>query len=177
MDWPEYDNRLTGRTDHAAAQILLSEAGHEPTETLVRDAMEAKRNAFQGRFCHELSIHPQTREWITQASNYLTLAVVSSSLRSEVEPLLEQEKILPHLAVVVCGDDVKRHKPDPEPYRLAFERLSKTDGQIQVENCLAVEDSSASVKSAQAAGMKVCKVGAPSEVPAGLRRETQIVRL
>lgn len=171
MEWAEYGNRLTGRTDHEAARILLAEAGHEPTEVLVREAMEAKRRAFNSRFRDELFIDHTTKEWMIQASTYLTLAVVSSSLRSEVQPLLEQEKILRYLAVVVCGDDVKRHKPDPEPYRLAFERISKTAGPIQVENCLAVEDSAAGVKSAQVAGMRVCKVAQPSEVLAVLERE------
>ena len=176
MGWAEYGKRLTGTTDREAARILLSEAGHEPTETLVRGALESKRNAFHSRFRDELSLDLPTKQWI-QASEHLLFAVVSSSLRSEVEPLLEQEGILPHLGVVICGDDVKRHKPDPEPYRLAFERLSGGNGQIQVENCLAVEDSLAGAESARAAGMKVCKVGSPSEVLAVLRRETNIVDL
>ena len=38
---------------------------------------------------------------------------------SEVEPLLERAGILKHLGAVVFGDDVTRHKPDPEPYLLA----------------------------------------------------------
>ena len=50
MGWAEYGKRLTGTTDREAARILLSEAGHEPTETLVRGALESKRNAFHSRF-------------------------------------------------------------------------------------------------------------------------------
>ena len=72
----------------------------------------------------------------------------------------------------MCGDEVKRHKPHPEPYRLAYERLAKTNGQIQIENCLAIEDSEAGAESAQAAGMKVRKVSAPSKVLAVLHQET-----
>ena len=167
MDWPEYNKRLTGRTDLEAGRILLSEAGHKASETMIRRVLESKRKAFNSRFREELSIRSDIQQWIIQAANYLSLVVVSSSLRSEVEPLLDQEGILPHLAVVVCGDDVKRHKPDPEPYRLAFERVSEENaskGPIQVENCLAVEDSSAGVDSARAAGMRVCQVASPGEV-------------
>ena len=143
------------------------EAGHEASETMIRRVLESKRKAFNSRFCEELSIRSDIQQWIIQAANYLTLAVVSSSLRSEVEPLLDQQGILPHLDVVVCGDDVKRHKPDPEPYRLAFERVSHANsphGPIQVENCLAVEDSAAGVDSARAAAMRVCRVASPGEV-------------
>ena len=182
MDWPQYNKRLTGRTDLEAGRVLLSEAAHEPGETSIREVLEAKRKAFHSRFREELSIGPDIRKWITQAAHNLSLAVVSSSLRSEVQPLLEQEGILPYLDIVVCGDDVKRHKPDPEPYRLAFERLSKMngqigDGQLAVQNCLAVEDSEAGVESARAAGMKVRKVGSPNEVLAILKRETDHFRL
>ena len=175
MDWPEYNKRLTGRTDLEAGRILLSEASHEASETMIRRVLESKRKVFNSRFCEELSIRSDIQQWITQAASHLSLAVVSSSLRSEVEPLLDQQGILPHLAVVVCGDDVKRHKPDPEPYRLAFERVSDASsphGPIQVENCLAVEDSAAGVDSARAAGMRVCQVGSPSEVLAILELET-----
>ena len=172
MDWRQYNERLTGRSDLEAGRVLLSEAAHEPGETSIRQLLEAKRNAFHSRFCEELSIDPDIRKWITQAAYNLSLAVVSSGLRSEVQPLLEQEGILPYLDILVCGDDVKRHKPDPEPYLLAFERLSRVNGQIEVEKCLAVEDSEAGVESARAAGMRVCRVGSPAEVPAVLDRET-----
>ena len=172
MDWPEYNARFTGRTDFRAGQTLLREAGHDPTDATVREVLESKRRAFNSRFQQELSIEPDLIEWITQPSNILLLAVVSSSHRPEVEPLLDQEGILSRLAVTVCGDEVKRHKPHPEPYRLAYERLAKTNGQIQIENCLAIEDSEAGAGSAQAAGMKVRKVSAPSEVLAVLHQET-----
>jgi beta-phosphoglucomutase len=176
MDWPQYNARFTGRSDYNAGQTLLQEAGHDPTEAIIRQVLEDKRRAFNSRFRQELSIGSDIRQWITQPSNKLLLAVVSSSHRSEVEPLLDQEGILSRLAVIVCGDDVQRHKPNPEPYRLAFQRLAKTNGQIQVKNCLAIEDSEAGAESAQAAGMKVCKVSAPSEVRAVLDLETGIAR-
>ena len=177
MDWPQYNKRLTGRSDLEVGRVLLSEAGHEPVERLIRQVLEAKRNAFHSRFCEELSIGQNIRKWITQATHNLPLAVISSSLRSEVQPLPAQEGILPYLDIVICGDDVKRHKPDPEPYLLAFERLSKLTGkighgQLEVENRLAVEDSEAGVESARAAGMRVCRVGSPNEVLAVLDRET-----
>jgi HAD superfamily hydrolase (TIGR01509 family) len=55
--------------------------------------------------------------------------------------------------VVVTGDDVVRHKPDPEAYRIAAERLA-----VPVEACLVFEDSDAGVASAVAAGMAVVRV-------------------
>jgi HAD superfamily hydrolase (TIGR01509 family) len=60
--------------------------------------------------------------------------------------------------VVVCGDEVLRPKPHPEPYLMA----TRTLGVDPVET-VAVEDSPIGVESAEAAGCGVLAV--PSELP------------
>ena len=170
-----YTQRLTGRTDVEAGRILLSEAGHEPTAERIREVLQVKRTAFHDRFCDELSIRSEIKKWVDQTSAYLSLAVVSSSLRSEVEPLLAQAGILSSLDIVVCGDDVHRHKPDPEPYLLALERLSGDGKAIHPQNCLVFEDSAAGVTAARAAGMTVFQVFATDELLPMLREEVVLV--
>lgn len=59
---------------------------------------------------------------------------------------------------VVCGDDVARGKPAPDPYLEAARRLG-----VPARECVAVEDSPTGVLSAEAAGMAVLVV--PSGVP------------
>jgi HAD superfamily hydrolase (TIGR01509 family) len=59
--------------------------------------------------------------------------------------------------VVVCGDDVARTKPHPEPYLTAAGRLA-----VPPRRCVAVEDSPTGVASARAAGCVV--VAVPCEV-------------
>jgi HAD superfamily hydrolase (TIGR01509 family) len=67
--------------------------------------------------------------------------------------------------VVVCGDDVARTKPHPEPYLTAAARLG-----VPPERCVAIEDSPTGVTSARRAGCVV--VAVPCEValtdPAGV---------
>jgi HAD superfamily hydrolase (TIGR01509 family) len=58
---------------------------------------------------------------------------------------------------VVCGDEVMRTKPHPEPYLAAAELLAAPIGR-----CVAIEDSPTGVASATAAGAVVLAV--PSEV-------------
>ena len=166
-----YTQRLTGRTDLEAGRILLSEAGHEPTEERIGEVLQVKRAAFHDRFCDELSIPFEIKQWLDQTFTYLSLAVVSSSLRSEVEPLLAQTGVLSSLDTLVCGDDVQRHKPDPEPYLLALERLSRGGKAIHPRNCLVFEDSEAGVAAARAAGMTVFQVSAPDELLSALREQ------
>lgn len=54
---------------------------------------------------------------------------------------------------IVTGDQVRRGKPDPEPYRCAAERLG-----VIAERCVAIEDSPAGVASAVAAGVPTVAV-------------------
>jgi HAD superfamily hydrolase (TIGR01509 family) len=59
--------------------------------------------------------------------------------------------------LVVCGDDLDRTKPHPEPYLAAAEGLG-----VPIDRCVAIEDSPNGVRSAVAAGAVV--VAVPSEV-------------
>jgi beta-phosphoglucomutase-like phosphatase (HAD superfamily) len=68
---------------------------------------------------------------------------------------------------VVCGDEVRMPKPDPEPYRTAAELLG-----VPIEQCVAIEDSPTGLASAVASGAAVLAVPADLELP-----ETDGVRL
>lgn len=76
------------------------------------------------------------------------LAVVSTTIRPWVQRALERVGLAGSFEFMVCGDDVSRHKPDPEPYLEALRRAG-----TQPERALAVEDSKSGVASAKAAGI------------------------
>ena len=57
---------------------------------------------------------------------------------------------LPIPAVLVTADDVVRGKPDPEPYRIAAERLG-----VMATNCIVLEDSPTGVAAGRSAAMRV----------------------
>jgi HAD superfamily hydrolase (TIGR01509 family) len=86
------------------------------------------------------------------------MAVVSSSGRTEVEPLLEAGGLLRYFDTLVCARDAQRHKPAPDPYLLAAERLG-------ARTALVVEDSEAGIASGRAAGFEVLEVQSPADVP------------
>jgi HAD superfamily hydrolase (TIGR01509 family) len=105
------------------------------------------------------AITPEVRALIGDLRNAYKLAIVTSSGRREVEPILEAAGLLPSLDTVVYGDDVKNHKPAPDPYRLAVKRLGIT-------RALVIEDSFAGIASARSAGLDVLE----------LRRQCDLVR-
>ena len=86
------------------------------------------------------------------------LGLVTSSDRSEVEPLLRSAGIDQCFEAMVFREDVPRHKPDPAPY---FEIRSH----LGVGTGVAFEDSEAGIRSATAAGFTAVRVASPAELP------------
>jgi beta-phosphoglucomutase len=111
---------------------------------------------------------PETVELIRSLLDY-RIAVVTSSGRLEVEPLLDGAGIRQHLGAVVFGEDVQRHKPAPDPYLLGAARLGSS-------RPLVVEDSDAGVASARAAGFDFVKVNSPAEVVGDVRTRLRLGR-
>ncbi|HVP46352.1 MAG TPA: HAD-IA family hydrolase [Bryobacteraceae bacterium] len=79
-------------------------------------------------------------------------AVVTSAPRRLARVRLEHAG-LPIPRVLVSADDVRRGKPDPEPYLTAARWIGQT-----AERCLVIEDAPAGVESARAAAMPVLGV-------------------
>ncbi|MDO4913597.1 MAG: HAD family phosphatase [Bifidobacteriaceae bacterium] len=75
--------------------------------------------------------------------------LVTTSPRVMAQNLYEHA---PHnsLQTYVCGQDVKHHKPDPEPYLLAASKIVITPEQMK--HCIIVEDSATGLTAAKSTG-------------------------
>jgi HAD superfamily hydrolase (TIGR01509 family) len=82
-------------------------------------------------------------------------ALVTASSRAIMDAVLTVTGL--SFGVTVCGEDVRRPKPDPEPYLLAAARLG-----APAAGCVVLEDSPTGIAAAQAAG---CPVIAVPSVP------------
>ena len=80
-------------------------------------------------------------------------ALVTTARTTSVDAVLDGHGIRDLFDVIVTGDDVTRHKPSPDCYVLAAERLS-----VRPSECVAIEDSDVGVASACAFGAAVLKV-------------------
>ena len=79
----------------------------------------------------------------------LRLAVASSSVRADVDMVLNGIKISAQFEVIASGDEVEEGKPNPALFLLAAQRL-----QVPVTACVAIEDSNPGLRAAKDAGMK-----------------------
>jgi len=76
-------------------------------------------------------------------------AVATSSSRATAEKMLILSEVFPYFDHIVCGDEVKKSKPDPEIFLIAADKLK-----CLPENCIVLEDSEAGIMAAYSAGMK-----------------------
>ncbi len=113
----------------------------------------------------EVPWRPGARELLAQLREQdVPCALVTMSWRRFVEPVV---RALPEgsFDVLVCGDEVSRGKPHPEPYLVAAELVG-----LAPHETLAIEDSPTGATSAEAAGCRVLVVPSHVDVPAGERR-------
>ena len=76
------------------------------------------------------------------------LGLVTSKSRDAVDLAFRSLDVGRYFDIVVTADDSERHKPDPEPLRLALERLGRT-----VDGACYIGDSPFDIQAGQRAGM------------------------
>jgi len=114
---------------------------------------------------------PGVAEYLSVARKLgLKTAVASSSTRKWVMEHLDRFGIGRHFDAIVCREDVKRTKPDPDLYRTALQRL-----EVQPAEAIALEDSSNGIHAAKAAGL-FC-VAVPNPLTADLDLSEADLRL
>ncbi len=76
-------------------------------------------------------------------------AVASGATKIEVATIVAGFGIGEYFGALVASEDVKRGKPDPEPFMLAADKLG-----VGYENCVVIEDGEYGLRAANAAGMR-----------------------
>lgn len=88
---------------------------------------------------------PLIRQLLNQG---VTLGIASSSDMALIEAVVDKFDLRPAFHALTSGQELKRVKPNPDIYLLAAKRLG-----CDPSECCAIEDSTAGVKAAKAAGM------------------------
>lgn len=161
LTWDTYAANCVGLTDSAFLELIGNQATPPVSVAALREHYPRKRAMFLERMLAAPPVDPALLHLINSLSGY-KLAVVTSSNRKEIEPMLDRLGVRSCFGAVVCGGDVRRHKPEPDPYLLAAELLS-------AKAPLVIEDSDAGVASAQAAGFDVIRVTHAAETAGALK--------
>lgn len=159
LPWETYRANCIGVADRNMLAFLASLAGRPIDPESLRPQYAKKKELLRSKLQTASPCSAETIAMLRSLGGY-RLGLVTSSSRLEVESVLERAGVRSLFAAAVFGEDVARHKPDPEPYLLAASRL----GCVKP---LVVEDSAAGVESAKAAGFDYLRVASPAET-AGL---------
>ncbi|MFF3947406.1 HAD family hydrolase [Streptomyces sp. NPDC001902] len=96
---------------------------------------------------------PGAVDLVLEAGRHGPVGLATASPRRFVLAVLDGLGLTGRLSAVVCGEDVARGKPAPDPYLRAAAEIG-----VPPSGCLAVEDSPDGIRSATAAGMRVLAV-------------------
>ena len=141
-----YHQYCLGRTDESAFVDLIED--FQLQNLTVTSIIKEKSNLYQELITDNLKVYPGVINLIERLQNY-TLALTTSSTFKEAQTVIYQLKLKNRFKIIVSSNDVKRGKPDPEPYLLTAKKLG-----VLCKNCAVIEDSENGIKSAIAAGMK-----------------------
>ena len=105
----------------------------------------------------------------------IPVALVTTARLTNIFPLLEKYHLNGRFTVMVTQDDVQKHKPDPEAYNVALEKLG-----IRTCDVLAFEDSRAGFVAARSAGLDCVQirdfsVGCIVDMTGGSESRTQLL--
>lgn len=162
LDWhwdvPRYGEllRVTGGRERILHFMESAEANIPAAEreTLAR-ALHARKTAHYLRIVDEGSVQlrPGVARLLSEAhAAGLTLAIATTTSRANIDALLAHTLppgALAWFSVIGAAEDAPRKKPDPQVYEFVLEQLG-----LAPQECLAIEDSSAGLQAATAAGVR-----------------------
>jgi beta-phosphoglucomutase-like phosphatase (HAD superfamily) len=103
------------------------------------------------------------------------IAIASGALSGEIVEILERAGIRQLFPVIVGADMTEKSKPDPEPYRFAFQQLSEHTGRkLEASRSVAIEDSRWGLVSARGADLR-CVAVTNTYAAAELRADAELV--
>lgn len=143
--------KCLGLNRDATIKVFLEHYGSDfPYERYKQEMADL----FQQRAVTELTLKPGAKEllyWLRQQGCRTGLATSTREAAAKQE--LERLKVLSCFDEVVCGDMLKKSKPEPDIYLMACDRLH-----VLPEESCAIEDSYNGIRSAFNAGMKAIMV-------------------
>lgn len=153
IDFPE-DRfyALGGVPAHRIVAMLAQEQGKPFTPEQIVELAEEKERAFEEHLHTICAVEPVVaiaREYYGK----LPMAVATGGYRHIVERSLELIHIRHLFNAIVSHEDVEHHKPAPDTYLLAAQRLG-----VRPERCCAFEDTDLGMQAARDAGMTVVDI-------------------
>jgi HAD superfamily hydrolase (TIGR01509 family) len=162
---PQVRTSTVGGSAEGVIRIVYDDLGLDPDPVAMAESADWLHDYTGELFDGGLPWCDGARELLEAlATEAVPMALVTNTRRALTERALNSIG-RQYFSVSVCGDEVPRGKPAPDPYRRAAILLGLEPGA-----CLAIEDSVTGATAAEDAGCPVLVVPNDVEVPATPRR-------
>lgn len=155
-DFTKEDNeRQRGVSRMESLEVVLEKGNVSYTQE-EKESLAERKNGYYIELLQQLTeaaVLPGVKQALAELRGRGVLIGVGS-VSKNTPLILEKTGLNDLIDQVSCGLDITRSKPDPEVFLVAANKLGLPD-----EECLVVEDSSAGIVAAKAAGMKSLGVG------------------
>jgi HAD superfamily hydrolase (TIGR01509 family) len=155
LGWEEYCRIGQGVSDAKIFERFGARMRPAEADEFSRQNLERKQMVREW----SLSDSPIPRETVAmlRALSGYRVGLVTSSERTDVEPVLHAAQVYDRFDGMVFGGEPAAPKPAPAPYLLIAERLG-------VQTGIAFEDSEPGLVSARAAGFRTVKIARPGDL-------------
>lgn len=158
----KYLNSL-GMDENSLIWSILGSVDTEVTTEKLNLINKEKKAIYLKRIEESLPLAPGAKNFVITASRQFDVGMVSMAPRLEIDYILKLAGLADYFPVIVSGEDVSKHKPDPECYRLGLRRMNEARRRSRLprydaNECLVIEDSPPGIKAARAAGMRTIGV-------------------
>ena len=144
-----FDGLAFGRNWRQFLPVLLEEAGIGVDPA----AIAARKAQLYADMMDHVTINTALVRLLRLNRPLCRTALVTTASAPNAGAILAHHGLTDLFDTVVTGSDVQRHKPDPEAYHLAAQRLG-----VEPEQCLIFEDSDMGLASAKAFGAEAIRV-------------------
>ena len=115
--------------------------------------LKERKASFYKQELHLIKKNEPLIQFLNSLKNHHSISIVTSASKKNAPSVLEYFQLKDWFDVMIFGDDVKHHKPNPEGYFLCLDKLN-----AKSDECLAFEDSSIGIEAAKQAGLQVLKI-------------------
>ncbi|MBP9665146.1 MAG: HAD family phosphatase [Pyrinomonadaceae bacterium] len=148
---------------HGMDDVTFVRAAYERKGKTVDDAkrdeiIAAKFDKWREVVGDDLPLFPGIVDFVEKMSHEFALGVVSMEKRQQIEYILAKSGLAKHFDVIVSAEDVSACKPDPQSYRIGFDKIdaSRTArGHLPMTHreCLVIEDTAPGIQAARNADL------------------------
>ena len=123
------------------------------TEEGVISSIMLQKATYYKEYMHMSERNEPLIEFIQYTKVNHTIALVTSAKRSNATTVINHHRLEDLFDIVVCAEDVKQPKPNPEAYLNALAAAG-----LKAHEVVAFEDSDSGIKAAESAGISVIKI-------------------